>query len=128
MTPKINSYYSDFAPVIIDNKTLLYSSLKTDTIIAHNDENRFTIQVGSKKELEDAKTFAAKLIDAGYDAYIQKAYFRDTDEVWFRVRVGSYDNRDTALSVGKVSMRCGSLLQGQQFSSAMNVLSYVWTL
>ena len=38
----INSYYSDFAPVIIDNQTLLYSSLKTDTIIAHNDENRFT--------------------------------------------------------------------------------------
>ena len=50
----------------------------------------------------DAEKTAANLIESGYDAYIQKAYFRDTDEVWFRVRVGSYDNRETALAVGKV--------------------------
>ena len=48
------------------------------------------------------KKTAANLIESGYDAYIQKAYFRDTDEVWFRIRVGSYDNRETALAVGKV--------------------------
>ena len=52
--------------------------------------------------LKDAEKTAANLIESGYDAYIQKAYFRDTDEVWFRVRVGSYDNRETALAVGKV--------------------------
>ena len=66
------------------------------------DKSRFTIQVASKKNLNDAEKIAANLIESGYDAYIQKAYFRDTDEVWFRVRVGSYDNRDTALAVGKV--------------------------
>ena len=66
------------------------------------DKSRYTIQVVSKKNLKDAEKMAANLIESGYDAYIQKAYFRDTDEVWFRVRVGSYDNRETALAVGKV--------------------------
>lgn len=66
------------------------------------DKDRFTIQVGSKKVLSDAKKFAAKLIDAGYDAYIQKASFKETNEVWYRIRVGSYDKRETAVSVAKV--------------------------
>jgi len=66
------------------------------------DKSRYTIQVVSKKNLRDAEKTAVNLIESGYDAYIQKAYFRDTDEVWFRVRVGSYDNRETALAVGKV--------------------------
>ena len=66
------------------------------------DKSRYTIQVVSKKNLKDAEKTAANLIESGYDAYIQKAYFRDTDEVWFRIRVGSYDNRETALAVGKV--------------------------
>ena len=64
-------------------------------------EGRFTIQIVSKKLLADAEVIAAKLINDGFDAYIQKAYFKETDEVWFRVRVGSYDNRTTALSVAK---------------------------
>ena len=75
---------------------------KSSRYIIPFDKSRFTIQVASKKNLNDAEKIAANLIESGYDAYIQKAYFRDTDEVWFRVRVGSYDNRDTALSVGKV--------------------------
>ena len=66
------------------------------------DKNRFTIQVGSKKVLSDAKKFAAKLIDTGYDAYIQKASFKETNEVWYRIRVGSYDKRETAVSVAKI--------------------------
>ena len=75
---------------------------KSSRYIIPFDKSRFTIQVASKKNLNDAEKVAANLIESGYDAYIQKAYFRDTDEVWFRVRVGSYDNRDTALAVGKV--------------------------
>ncbi|MDP6275927.1 MAG: SPOR domain-containing protein [Candidatus Marinimicrobia bacterium] len=64
-------------------------------------EGRFTIQVVSKKSLNDAEVIAAKLIDSGFDAYIQKAYFKETDEVWFRVRVGSYNSRPAALAVAK---------------------------
>ena len=65
------------------------------------DKERFTIQVGSKKELADAKKVVATLIDAGFDAYIQKALFKETNEIWYRVRVGSYDNRDTAVAVAE---------------------------
>ena len=65
------------------------------------DKERFTIQVGSKKELADAKKVVATLIDAGFDAYIQKAVFKETNEIWYRVRVGSYDNRDTAVAVAE---------------------------
>jgi cell division protein FtsN len=75
---------------------------KSSRYVIPFDKSRFTIQVASKKNLNDAEKIAVNLIESGYDAYIQKAYFRDTDEVWFRVRVGSYDNRDTALAVGKV--------------------------
>ena len=75
---------------------------KSPRYIIPFDKSRYTIQVVSKKNLKDAERIAANLIESGYDAYIQKAYFRDTDEVWFRVRVGSYDNRETALAVGKV--------------------------
>ena len=75
---------------------------KSSRYVIPFDKSRFTIQVASKKNLNDSEKIAANLIESGYDAYIQKAYFRDTDEVWFRVRVGSYDNRDTALAVGKV--------------------------
>ena len=71
------------------------------SLIPH-DKDRFTIQVGSKKMLSDAKKFAAKLIDAGYDAYIQKASFKETNEIWYRIRVGSYDKRQTAVAVAKV--------------------------
>lgn len=65
------------------------------------DKERFTIQIASKKFLDDAKKVAANLIDAGYDAYIQKAVFKKTNEIWYRVRVGSYDKRDTAVEVAK---------------------------
>ena len=75
---------------------------KSSRYVIPFDKSRFTIQVASKKNLNDSEKIAANLIESGYDAYIQKAYFRDTDEVWFRIRVGSYDNRDTALAVGKV--------------------------
>ena len=63
------------------------------------DKGRFTIQIASKKNLEDAKRVASDLIKDGFDAYIQKAYFEETDAVWFRIRVGSYDVRETAKKV-----------------------------
>jgi len=62
---------------------------KSPRYIIPYDKSRYTIQVVSKKNLKDAEKTAVNLIESGYDAYIQKAYFRDTEEVWFRVRVGS---------------------------------------
>ena len=65
------------------------------------DSNRFTIQIASKKRLDDAKKVAAVLIETGYDAYIQKAFFEENGETWYRIRVGSYDNRKTASAVAE---------------------------
>ena len=65
-------------------------------------KDRFTIQIISKKQLKDAQQFAKKLIISGYDAYIQKAYFKETEEIWYRVRIGSYDNYNSAKAVADV--------------------------
>ena len=65
------------------------------------DSNRFTIQIASKKRLDDAKKVAAVLIETGYDAYIQNAFFEENGETWYRIRVGSYDNRKTASAVAE---------------------------
>ena len=94
----------EISPIVVEPKSTAAkpAKKKSPRYIIPFDKSRYTIQVVSKKMLKDAEKTAANLIESGYDAYIQKAYFRDTDEVWFRVRVGSYDNRETALAVGKV--------------------------
>ena len=70
------------------------SEQKKGTSIAARTD-RFTIQITSKKMLKDAQLFSQKLISKGYDAYIQKVVFK-TDEIWYRVRIGSYDNHNSA--------------------------------
>ena len=57
--------------------------------------DRFTIQITSKKMLKDAQLFSQDLIGQGYDSYIQKIVF-NSEEIWYRVRVGSYDNYNSA--------------------------------
>jgi cell division protein FtsN len=95
---------AEISPTVVEPKSTAAkpAKKKRTRYIIPFDKSRYTIQVVSKKNLKDAEIMAANLIESGYDAYIQKAYFRDTDEVWFRVRVGSYDNRETALAVAKV--------------------------
>ena len=57
--------------------------------------DRFTIQLISKRMFKDAQLFSQKLISKGYDSYIQRAML-DKDEIWYRVRIGSYDNYNSA--------------------------------
>ncbi len=33
-----------------------------------------------------------ELQNIGFDAYVQKAYFEETDEVWYRVRIGAFNS------------------------------------
>ena len=66
---------------------------KEASIAARTD--RFTIQITSKKLLKDAQLFSQNLIGQGYDSYIQKVVF-NAEEIWYRVRVGSYDNYNSA--------------------------------
>ena len=88
------------AIVAKNRKTSNNKSVKGADIPAKKD--RFTIQVISKKRLADAQQYANKLIKSGYDAYIQKAYFKETEEVWYRVRIGSYDNYNSAQAIANV--------------------------
>jgi len=66
---------------------------KEASIAAKTD--RFTIQITSKKMLKDAQLFSQSLIVKGYDSYIQKVIF-NSEEIFYRVRVGSYDNYNSA--------------------------------
>ena len=72
---------------------------KGASIAAKTDQ--FTIQITSKRMLNDAQLFSQKMISKGYDAYIQKTLF-DTDKIWYRVRVGSYDNYNSAKAAADV--------------------------
>ena len=84
--PKINQEKNKTEPLLdIDRKDASIAA-KTD---------RFTIQITSKRMLNDAQNFSKNLIKQGYDSYIQKIIFK-SDEIWYRVRVGSYDNYNSA--------------------------------
>ena len=75
---------------------------KGASIAAKTDQ--FTIQITSKRMLSDAQLFSQKMISEGYDAYIQKSFF-DTDIIWYRVRVGSYDNYNSAKAAADILSR-----------------------
>ena len=62
-------------------------------------KKRFTVQIGSKQSFNEAKVIASKFIEIGYDAYIEKSFIKMKNQFWYRVRVGSYDNYDTAVSL-----------------------------
>ena len=62
-------------------------------------KKRFTVQIGSKQSFNEAKAIASEFIEIGYDAYIEKSFIKMKNQFWYRVRVGSYDNYDTAVSL-----------------------------
>ncbi len=71
---------------------------------------RYTIQVYSEPSLREAEDKMNYLIRLGFDAYIQKAYFDDTDELWYRVRVGAYNAKAEAKkATAVINQRTGVL-------------------
>ena len=56
-------------------------------------EGRFTIQIYSESTLREAEEKMDGLRKLGFDAYIQKAHFEKTNELWYRIRVGSFNSR-----------------------------------
>ena len=98
-------FYNDTLPVDSDMGNNL-SELSTNSLSKISPKNGnsipaktdlFTIQITSKQSLQKAQLFAQEMISNGYDAYIQKAIF-DTNNIWYRVRVGSYDDYQSAKS------------------------------
>jgi len=52
---------------------------------------KYTIQISSWKNYASAEKAVSKIANLGLDLYIQKAYFKETDETWYRVRTGNFD-------------------------------------
>ena len=62
------------------------SASKTENI-------HYTIQVAAWPSLEQARIDQLKLIEEGVDAYIQRNYRKEKDEVWYRVRIGNFSDK-----------------------------------
>ena len=53
----------------------------------------YAIQVAAWPSLEQARINQLKLIEEGVDAYIQRNYRKEKDEVWYRVRIGNFSDK-----------------------------------
>ena len=61
----------------------------------------YAIQIYALPSLEEARKFQLELIDEGFDAYTQRYYIQIKDEIWYRVRVGNFTNKNKAIKVKK---------------------------
>jgi len=76
-------------------------SKKQKKISKKKENVHFTIQVAAWPSLEQARTDQLQLVDEGIDAYIQRYYKTRKDEVWYRVRVGNFSNKEKAIEIQK---------------------------
>jgi len=62
----------------------------------------YTIQVSSWPSQEEAQAASRELLDKyGIDSYVQRAFFKDKDEIYYRLRVGSFPNQAAAEAYAK---------------------------
>ena len=61
--------------------------------------NYYTIQVAAKKDKKSAEKFMKEMQGNGFGAYIQESYKEDSKELWYRIRVGSFVSKDSAIIV-----------------------------
>ena len=80
------------------------SSKKTDrqSKTSRKSENvDYTIQIAAWPSLEQARKDQLRLIEEGYDAYIERHYRKEKDAIWYRVRIGKFSNKNKALEIQK---------------------------
>ena len=63
--------------------------------------NTYTIQVASHKSIEKAKNDMNELIEKGFDAYIEDYFDNKNNIQRWRVRIGSFKNKQLAMKVKK---------------------------
>ena len=63
--------------------------------------NTYTIQVASHKSIEKAKNDMNELIEKGFDAYIEDYFDNKNNVQRWRVRIGSFKNKQLAMEVKK---------------------------
>jgi len=62
----------------------------------------YTIQVSSWPSLEEAQSASRELLDRyGIESYIQRAFFKDKDEIYYRLRVGNFKEQSQAAAYAK---------------------------
>ena len=64
-------------------------------------EGHFTVQVSSWKTAKQAQKVLRQVAETGYDAYIQRVWLEDRNEVWWRVRVGDFTAVEDARALQK---------------------------
>ena len=73
----------------------------------------YTIQIAAWPSLEQARIDQLKLIEKGIDAYVQRHYQADKDDVWYRVRIGNFPDKIKAQKIQR------------QIESIINVKSWI---
>ena len=61
----------------------------------------YTIQIAAWPSLEQARKDQLRLIEEGFDAYIERHYLKEKDAIWYRVRIGKFSNKNKALEIQK---------------------------
>jgi len=64
-------------------------------------EGHFTVQVSSWKTAKQAQKVLHQVAETGYDAYIQRVWLEDRNEVWWRVRIGDFTSVEDARALQK---------------------------
>lgn len=57
---------------------------------------KFTIQISSYQSYERAEKAVRMLQDLGLDIYIQRTFFSESNEHWYRIRTGTFDSYQDA--------------------------------
>ncbi len=79
----------------------IQQSKKHNNKSAKKNNVHYTIQVAAWPSLEHARLDQLKLIEEGMDAYIQRHYRNEDDQVWYRVRIGNFKSKEKASIVQK---------------------------
>ena len=79
----------------------IQQSNKHNNKSANKNNVHYTIQVAAWPSLEHARLDQLKLIEEGMDAYIQRHYRNEDDQVWYRVRIGNFKSKENASIVQK---------------------------
>ena len=83
---------SNFTSINIDN---------TKETKKNNINKKYTIQVASWPNLEQARKDQISLRDNGYDAYTEQYYIKSKNQLWWRVRVGNFSDKKIADKITK---------------------------
>jgi len=102
---------SEMAPIVVKKPVKKVPPVQATTTVTAlaPDTGQFTIQIASFSSKEDADRLALKLTDHGHAAFVVAVEIPNKG-TWYRVRVGKYQDRPSAVSAAE------KLAQAEQVS------------